>query len=41
MANVAESRVLQWPDKLTTDSKATQIEYKKKLGLDFEHYHHH
>jgi len=37
MANIAESRVLQWPDKLTTDSKATQAEYKKKLGLDFEH----
>jgi len=37
MANVAESRVLQWPDKLTTDSKATQAEYKKKLGLNFEY----
>ena len=33
----AESQVLQWPDKLTTDSKATQKLYKKKSGIDFEY----
>jgi len=37
IANVAESKILKWPDALTTDSKATQHEYKKKLGLDFEY----
>jgi len=38
MANFAESRALQWPDKLTTDSKATQAEYKKKLVLPICNY---
>ncbi|MEX0656238.1 MAG: glycosyltransferase family 4 protein [Nitrosopumilaceae archaeon] len=37
MANTTESKILKWPDKLTTDSKATQKAYKEKLGLDFEY----
>ena len=37
MATETESRVLTWADKLTTDSRATQIAYKKKLNLDFEY----
>lgn len=37
MANTTESKILKWPDALTTDSKATQSKYKKKLGLDFEY----
>jgi len=37
MVNSTEAKILHWPDALTTDSKATQIEYKKKLGLDFEY----
>ena len=37
IATVAESNILKWPDKLTTDSKATQKAYKEKLGLDFEY----
>jgi len=36
IAKRAESQVLQWPDKLTTDSKATQKIYKGKFNLDFE-----
>ena len=36
IAKSAESQVLQWPDKLTTDSKATQKLYKKKSDIDFE-----
>ena len=36
IAKVAESQVLKWPDKLTTDSKATQKIYKEKFNLDFE-----
>jgi len=36
-AKSAESQVLQWPDKLTTDSKATQKLYKEKFGIDFEY----
>lgn len=35
-ANV-ESKVLKWADKLTTDSKTSQNEYKKKLNMDFEY----
>ena len=31
IAKSAESQVLQWPDKLTTDSKATQKLYKDKF----------
>jgi glycosyltransferase involved in cell wall biosynthesis len=37
VAKIAESQVLNWPDKLTTDSKATQKLYKEKLGLNFEY----
>jgi L-malate glycosyltransferase len=36
IAKLAEAQVLQWPDKLTTDSKATQKIYKEKFNLDFE-----
>ena len=32
-----ESQVLDWADVLTTDSKYVQLEYKKKLGKDFEY----
>ena len=37
IAKSAESQVLQWPDKLTTDSKATQKLYKDKFEIDFEY----
>ena len=37
IATNVESKVLKWPDKLTTDSKTSQIEYKRKLSLDFEY----
>ena len=37
VAKIAESQVLKWPDKLTTDSKATQKLYKEKSGLNFEY----
>ena len=36
VVGLAESRVLKWADKLTTDSKTVQNAYKEKLGLDFE-----
>ena len=36
VVSLAESRVLKWADKLTTDSKMVQKAYKEKLGLDFE-----
>jgi len=36
IAKLVESQVLQWPDKLTTDSKATQKIYKEKFNLDFD-----
>jgi len=32
-----ESQILDWADVLTTDSKAVQSEYRKKLGKDFEY----
>ena len=32
-----ESKVLEWPDKLTTDSKATKKLYKDKFNIDFEY----
>ena len=32
-----EDQVLDWADVLTTDSKYVQMEYKKKLGKDFEY----
>ena len=37
IASKTESRVLKWADKLTTDSKISQSEYKKKLSLNFEY----
>jgi len=37
VAKIAESQVLKWPDKLTTDSRATQKLYKEKFNLDFEY----
>jgi glycosyltransferase involved in cell wall biosynthesis len=37
IATNVESKVLKWPEKLTTDSKTSQIEYKRKLSLDFEY----
>ena len=37
IAKSSESQVLQWPDKLTTDSKATQKLYKEKFEIDFEY----
>ena len=37
IAKIAESQVLKWPDKLTTDSKYTQRLYKEKFGIDFEY----
>jgi len=33
VAKIAESQVLNWPDKLTTDSRATQKLYKEKFDL--------
>jgi len=37
LAKSAESQVLQWPNKLTTDSKATQKLYKEKFDINFEY----
>ena len=37
IASTTESKVLKWADKLTTDSKISKNEYKKKLNLDFEY----
>jgi glycosyltransferase involved in cell wall biosynthesis len=37
IAASTESKVLTWADKLTTDSKISKNEYKKKLNLDFEY----
>ena len=37
IASNAESKVLKWADKLTTDSKITQKLYKEKLGFDFNY----
>lgn len=37
IATKVESKVLKWADKLTTDSKMSQAEYKKKLNLNFEY----
>ena len=37
IAKSAESQVLHWPDKLTTDSKSTQKLYKEKSNIDFEY----
>jgi len=35
-ASMAETKVLKWADKLTTDSKIVKETYKEKLGIDFE-----
>ena len=35
-AKLAESKVLKWADKLTTDSKFVQKQYKEKTGANFE-----
>jgi len=37
IGELTESKALKWADKLTTDSKATQKEYKEKFGADFEY----
>ena len=37
LAKSVESQVLEWPDKLTTDSKATQKLYNEKFDVDFEY----
>ena len=37
LAKITQSQVLRWPDRLTTDSKATQKLYKKKFDIDFEY----
>jgi glycosyltransferase involved in cell wall biosynthesis len=37
IASSAESKALTWPDRLTTDSQATQKFYKEKLNIDFEY----
>ena len=36
-AKLTESKVMKWADKLTTDSKTVQKQYKEKLGIDFEY----
>ena len=35
-ASITESKVLNWADKLTTDSKAVSDIYRKKLGVNFD-----
>jgi len=35
-ANFAESKILKWADRLTTDSKTVQKQYKEKFGINFE-----
>ncbi len=35
-ARITEVKVLKWADKLTTDSKMVQQQYKEKLGVNFE-----
>jgi L-malate glycosyltransferase len=37
IASVMESKAVRWADVITTDSKITKNEYKKKLHLDFEY----
>ena len=37
IARNTESKVLKWPDVLTTDSRATQKFYKEKFNIDFEY----
>ncbi len=37
LVSIAESKVLKWADKVTTDSKFVQKAYREKLGLEFEY----
>jgi len=37
IGELTESKALKWADKLTTDSKATQKQYKEKFDIDFEY----
>ena len=37
IASIMESKAVRWADVITTDSKTTKNEYKKKLNLDFEY----
>jgi glycosyltransferase involved in cell wall biosynthesis len=38
-AKITESKVLEWADKLTTDSKIVKKIYKEKLNVDFEFFY--
>ena len=38
-AKITEKKVLQWADKLTTDSKIVKKMYKEKLNVDFEFFY--
>ena len=38
-AKITETRVLEWADKLTTDSKIVKKMYKEKLNVDFEFFY--
>ena len=38
-AKITETKVLQWADKLTTDSKIVKKMYKEKLNVDFEFFY--
>jgi glycosyltransferase involved in cell wall biosynthesis len=38
-AKITETKVLQWADKLTTDSKIVKKAYKEKLNVDFEFFY--
>ena len=37
IASATESKVVKWADKLTSDSKISKNEYRKKLNLDLEY----
>ena len=39
IAKIAETKVLKWSDKLTTDSKIVKKMYKEKLNADFEFFY--
>jgi len=39
VAKITETKVLEWADKLTTDSKIVKKIYKKKLNVDFEFFY--
>ena len=38
-AKITETKVLEWADKLTTDSKIVKKIYKEKLNVDFEFFY--